>query len=157
MQFLPQKKVFWMFIAPALEALVMCLSLVRSLRNRMRLLKSLNIPRSPLHIWSWCWPHPLCSLVLAWRKFFWYKQYTSLLSDTHHKKLFYSWNRTEKVDFKPFAIFRRAQVDSVSAISISGQQGSIYMEGAGERHATCMHNLKQQMSDSGQLTHVKRV
>lgn len=64
----------------------MCLSLIRSLWSRIRLLKSLNIPHSPLQFGLGADHHSLWVLVLAWTRFFWYKQNTSLLSDTHHTK-----------------------------------------------------------------------
>lgn len=68
--------------------------------------------------------------------------------------------RTEKkVDFKPSAIFRKAQLDSASKSPPSlVSRAAFTREGVGERRATCMHSkLKQQTSDNGQLTQVKMV
>lgn len=79
------------------------------------------------------------------------------------KEVLGSWrgtvSRTENVDFKPFAIFRKAQLESaLRSPQILVSTAVFTWGGRRQRHATCMHSkLKQQMSDNGQLTQVKRV
>lgn len=125
--------------------------------------KKPEYPVVPSAVWSGCWP----PLPLAGTRFLWYKQNTSLLSDTHHTKFILLVKQDleevlppgEKTLFQTICNIQKSTTGlSIEVTSISGQHSSIYMGRQRGRHATCMHSkLKQQMSDNGQLTQVKRV
>lgn len=135
----PRKRSSECLFAPSLEAILMCLRLLRSLWNRIRLLKSLNIPWSPRCVWSWCWPLPPPLFSFGLKEVYLVQaQYFKILPffPTHAlKSLFYSWNkRTWKSYFLQsrkswFQTTCRTQKSTtglgIKVTSICGQQSSV--------------------------------